>query len=430
MKAKSNTNARKTASWIGVSPEHTNTFRMMWIASFVIAMGWGLTIPLMTVLVVQAGATYQQLGILQFFAATATILTQVLVGRASDAMGKRKPALVAGILLAVPVLFFYPRAEGLVVFGILLALHGVTYNANRLVMSAWVSSWTDQENMGRTHGAFRIAGSLGWIIAAPFLGVLLDRYGAKLTFALGAALYLAMAIFIVIFIKEKVELKGGSGEAENLKPKEKRANASKEARSFWTFELKMFLVALGVFAFAQGMGQNLNSVFLVDELGVSNSQFGWITSIQAWLEVPLMLGLGIISDRFNPALVLGLSIFVSGARWFLLTVVNNTTWVFGIQSLHAVGITVAEVLAIAFVARLVPSKYLGTFIGWKISVQSAASLLTPMIAGNIAHYFGIRTVFRVSGLLPLLSCLILYLVYRSVRSTTKGSKVGTTVEKG
>lgn len=403
----------KLRRWTGVREEYLGPFQSLWFALFVIAMGWGITQPLLTVRIVQKGATYQQLGVLQSCAAMASILTQVWIGKLSDRLGRRKPLVVAGLLLAVPVVALYPRAEALLAFGILYALHNVTYNTYRSMMTAWVSNWAPNSSMGRTHGSFRIAGSLGWIVASPFLGTLLDKHGFGPTFSIAAVIYAVMAFFIAGMVKEeRIEYTDEkSDELENA------ASTPGSVDGVWTMELKLFLVALTVFSLSQSMGYNLNSVFLVEELGVSNTQFGWIVSLQAWLEVPLMFGLGVISDHFNPANILGLSILISGLRWFLLSVVTNTSWVFGIQALNAIGVTVTEVLAVAFLARLVPSGYLGTIMGWKITMQSIATLSAPLIAGNVAYYLGIRTVFKVSAMMALISFLILMKVSRSRTST-------------
>jgi oligosaccharide:H+ symporter len=416
VKLSTSTAARQTwfSHWVGIKGEYNRPFQLLWLSFFIVAMGWGLTMPLFTIIIVRSGATYQQLGIIQAFAALATILTQVGIGKTSDRLGKRKPLVVAGLLLTAPVVFLFPRVESLLAFAVLLALHNITYNSYRMLNSAWVTSWTDQENMGRTHGAFRIAGSLGWILASPFLGVLLDSRGYTLPFTIGAGIYLLMALAIGAVLQDTSQR---SARDEALSGTEKSGAKSalpSNGTAEWTTEIKLFLLALVVFGLSQSMGYNLNSVFLAEELGVSNTQFGWLTSLQAWLEVPLMVGLGIISDKFNPALILGLSMFISGVRWILLSLATQPGWVYGIQMLNAIGITVTEVLAVAFIARLVARDFLATFMGWKLSTQSLATLLAPVVGGNIAHYLGIRFTFQIAGVLALLSCILIYTVHRSV----------------
>ncbi len=355
------------------------------------------------------GADYRELGLIQFIAAVATIATQMMMGRLLDTMGAKKPVFVAGLLLLTPVVLFYPRVSSLAFMGFLFVLHEIIHHSSRLTLGIWVSNWTARETMGRTHGLFRIGASLGWIVAAPFLGMILDRSGTNAAFNLTAVIYLAVGILVAIFVRERV-----AGRESAATATERPARGGPAAGVIWTAELKLFLLAFGIFSLAQSIGSNLNTVFLVDELGASNVQFGWIMSVQAWLEVPLMLWLGIISDRLSPAPVLTVAILVSAMRWGLLALVRKTVWAFAIQALHAAGVTDTEVLATAFLARTVPHQFLGTFLALKISVESAARVLAPMLAGNIAHNLGVRSAFTTSGLLAAGASAILWWAYRSM----------------
>ena len=136
-------------------------------------------------------------------------------------------------------------------------------------------------------------------------------------------------------------------------------------------------------------------------LGLSDTALGWTFTLQAWLEVPLMITLGAMSDRIDSRRMLAVTIGLSGLRWLLLSVVGRSAWLIPVQLLHAVGVTVSEVLAVAFVARYVARERLATVLGWKVAVQNAALLMAPALGGYISHAAGLQTMFQVAAALAL-----------------------------
>ena len=64
----------------GILPEHRRTFRLLWLAFFVIGMAWGFTVPLFPVVIVGAGLPVHTYGLLQSYAALGSMLAQTLLG--------------------------------------------------------------------------------------------------------------------------------------------------------------------------------------------------------------------------------------------------------------------------------------------------------------------------------------------------------------
>lgn len=407
--------ANERSTWLGVQPQYRSRFVQLWTALMLVSIGMGLTQPLFSVRIVDRGISLQQYGILQSLASLATIFTQVWIGRFSDFLGRRKPLIIGGLLIIVPVLAVFPKAETMLVFGVLLAFYQVAFNAQRSLMTTWVSGWAEEGNMGRMHGTFRIAGSLGWIVATPFLGLLLDRYAFSTTFRLAAGIYLTAALFITFTIREPKQRTTVQDSALSETVDESAAAAA-DGQFIWPLQLRLLFLAFAIFTLAQGMGFNLNFIFFVQELGVSNQQFGWLSSLQAWLEVPLMLSMGIISDRFDVAKMLAIGMSVGGLRWLLLSLTTKAVWAYGVQLMHAVGVTVTEVLIVAVIARMVPSRHLGTVMGWRTTVRSLAMFLAPTVAGTIGENLGLRCVFRLSAVLALMASLIILQVSRKSKA--------------
>lgn len=421
----------------GIVPEHRRTFVLLWLAFFVIGMGWGFTVPLFPVVIVDAGLPVHTYGLLQSYAALGSMLAQTVVGRLSDRMGRRKPILLASLVLMAPVVAVFPRVEVATVFGLLLACHSILQNAFRIMINAWVRSLADSSALGRSFGTMRIAGSLGWIVATPLLGAVTARFHQGATFEIAAGIYIASALFIGFGVRELVakgaagsgsgtldantERDGGVGPVgETSAGAASRTPTPAELRSVLLF----FFLALGLFQLAQSMGISFNSIYLKEELGLSDTAFGWMFSLQAWLEVPLMITLGAMSDRIDSRRMLAVTIGLSGLRWLLLSVVGRSAWLIPVQLLHAVGVTVSEVLAVAFVARYVARERLATVLGWKVAVQNAALLMAPALGGYISHAAGLQTMFQVAAALALAAAAVILLTGRRAARGNAEPRVG------
>ena len=391
---------------LGVEPEHRINFIWLWIALFMVFVAQGLTLPLFPVRIVEKGISLQQYGVLKSVASLAVILTQIWLGRFSGRPRDRKFIIIASLLIMAPAVIIFPRAETMVLFGVLLVFHGAAFNVLRTLTTTWVSLWAQEGEMGRMHGIFRISGSLGWVFVTVFLGFLLDRYAYGTTYWLAAAVLVGTAVFIALGLKgfDDYTRQDTYTATDDID----QAQQAVIEPFVWPLEIKLLLLASMIFTLGQTMGLNLDVIFFVQELGVTNQQFGWLASLQAWFEMPLMLAMGIVSDRFDVVKMLTLGVFVAGFRWLLLSITTKAVWAYGVQLIHAVGVTVAEVLMVTFIARIVPGQYLAQVLGWRVATGNMAVFMAPALAGVIGDYLGLRAVFRGSALLVFLSACIIY----------------------
>lgn len=395
-------------------------------------MAWGLTVPLFPVFMVESGLPIRTYGLVQSYAALAAVVAQLCVGRLSDRLGRRKPLLIASLFAVAPVVVGFPYAASALAFGLLMSLHSMAQSTYRAMNGAWVTPLAYPESLGRVHGVFRIAGSLGWIVATPLLGLLRTHLGDYSPFFVAAAIYTAVGMCVGLFIGEVAVRRAQEGEgqsapaavADGLSLSASVAvPAAGELRATLR-ALLPFFAALAFFHAAQGIGMNFNTIYLKEGLGLSDAAFGWMVSAQAWLEVPFMIALGSLSDRLPARRVLGFTFAVSGLRWLLLSVITAGPWLLPVQLLNAAGVTAGEVLALAFVARQVPKHLLATALGWKLAVQNGAMLLAPAIGGYLAHLGGLRVTFRAAAALALVAGAVMLVGTRSGRGHVRETRVG------
>lgn len=387
---------------VGVREQYLNQYVFLWTAGVLVFMCMGIASPQFSVRMIEKGVSLQNYGTIQAMAILLSICTQVGIGKLSDRLGQRKLLIVGALTLLVPVIAIFPYASRPVEFFILLSLSQMAMNTFQAMSVAWVTGWGIENRMGRLHGYFRIAFSIGWVIATLFIGFLLDSFGFTTSFLIASSIVI-MAVVLVAA--------GTKGKDEALVQYRSVGTVCTDFR--WPIRLKILFLALGVFVFAQTMGMHLNFIFFSADMGVSNQQFGWLTSVQSWPEIPLMLFLGIASDRLSTGNLLSIGMVLGGLRWLLMSVVYSVPLLFLIQPLHAIGMTVTEVVIVAVVARMVPKTYLGTVMAWKVTVMNVARFLAPLSAGYISQNLGIRFVFTLSGITAILAGLIVLRIARA-----------------
>lgn len=394
--------ARLNSKVMGVQKRHIAQFAVLWIVGMLIYMGMGFVSPQFSVRIIGQGFSLSDFGIIQGVATLLSISTQVYIGKLSDRIGKRKPMVVGAIILMIPVVILFPHVHSMGFFILLLAFNQMATSLFNATTANWVTRFGVQGQLGRLHGFYRISFSVGWVVATMFIGTLLNNLGLNRTFYVASIFLIIGLILVIVATREN-----GVNEAVGQDLENETESASLPGPYKMPTELKLILFALGVFICAQTMGMNLNYIFITDDMNVTNQQFGWLTSIQSWPEIPLMLLLGILSDKISNSVLLVVGMILAGLRWFLMSVVRNIGFLYLIQPLHAVGMTVSEVIIVAVIARLTPSKHLGAVMGWQVTVVNVARFLAPLLAGLIGQYFGIRTVFFISSLVAAAAGLII-----------------------
>lgn len=390
--------AERIAKRISLQKEYTGQFIILWLVGALAYMGFAFVWPQFSLLITGQGFSLFEFGLIQGAATFLSISSQVYMGKLSDRLDKRKPILVLSLVLSIPVAVLFPHASTLVMFLLLLAVNQLVSALFNATAANWVTRFGANEQMGRLHGFYRISLSFGWILATMFMGTALDYLGVTGTFYLGGGFLAAALLLTVIATKDTPtgpqQIQSGSQEVGGV--------------FVWTPQLKLTLAALGIFTVAQTMGMHLIYIFLKDELQVTNQQFGLLTSIQTWPELPLMLILGIASDRLSNSLLLTGGMLLAGLRYFFLWFVQGVPLLYLIQPIQAVGITITEVVIVAEISRQVPRGFLGTVMGWQVTVVSIARMIAPVLAGVVGEIWSIRAVFFLSAVVSALAGLLVY----------------------
>jgi len=228
-------------------------FWQIWNMSFGflgIQFGWGLQMANMSAIYSYLGARPSQIALLWLAAPVTGVIIQPLIGQASDrtwtGLGRRRPYILAGAILASLALIFMPNSPTFwIAAGLLWVLDG-TINASMQPFRAMVADNLPEEQNSQGFAiqslfiglGGTIASALPWMMTNWF-GVARDTAGqghiptsVTLSFYIGAVAFIGAVLWTVFTTKE-------------LPPDEKELGAIRSRKFDWTLGMGEIVKLLG-----------------------------------------------------------------------------------------------------------------------------------------------------------------------------------------
>jgi len=261
-------------------------------------------------------------------------------------------------------------------------------------------------HLASTNGSYsniRLWGSVGFIIAAFFFGVLTDRYSVSI---LIWALLFTQLIILLLSLSipdKKFELIGDT------------------KRSIWKIlkkpEVIALLIGCALMVSSHGLLYNFYSIFLKQQ-NYSSSLIGILWSIGVIFEIFIFILMPKILSKFNLKEVLLISLFLAVVRFFLIRFYVDILFVLILaQILHAATFGSFHVASVELVSIHFNKEH-------HSRGQSIYNSITYGLGGTIGGLgggfmidkFGAASTFMFSSILPLIGFLVIFF---GLRNTTK-----------
>ena len=159
----------------------------------------GIGSPLMTLYLESLGANYSRIALILATTASVSLVTSYAWGRLSDALGRRKPLIaagLAGLALAYFLLSQVVSADWAWLVRLGEAASNAAYSTTSLALMGDLLATRDRR--GQRMGVYRGLGSLAFAVGALLGGRLADHFSLRLTLQVCALLYLAAAAVALI----------------------------------------------------------------------------------------------------------------------------------------------------------------------------------------------------------------------------------------
>ena len=152
---------------------------------------------------------------------------------------------------------------------------------------------------------------------------------------------------------------------------------------------------------------DLNVMFLafsmssiVAQLGISQTQGGWIATFTNFGMLAGGLIFGVLADRYNKYRVFKWTIAIFSIATALIFFTPNISYLYLMRFLAGVGVGGEYGVAIAIMAGIVPPERMGRISAFNGIAGQVGSIASAILAAFVAPVFGWRGLFLM-GLLPL-----------------------------
>jgi SET family sugar efflux transporter-like MFS transporter len=391
----------------------------IYLLFFIVGVVGALVLPTLSIfLAKEIGVRPLLVGIPFAGIALASIVYNQVIGHWSDKLKDRRP-LVAGFCLVGTlscVIFALSRNYWLVAFTavVLFSLSMVSFSQMLAYSLDYAERHIPVERIPLFNAIVRAQIAFAWV-AGPPAGFLLASYlGFTFTYGVAAGLFAAVALLSIKL------LPGLGAVVSQAHQSSENQDSNKPAPSLPPLApAAMRSLIFCVVAFSLMWGAN--NAYLIslplhlnDNLGIGTEWVGWVMGTCALLEVPFMLLAGYLAVRINlivmvrfagiAGLLLYVGIFFAEQLWQL----------FALQIFNAIFIGILAGLGVSVIQELMPGRSGGASALYT-NTTHIGNLLSSLMVGVVADYFGYQSVFAVNVALVLLAIIGFVLVGRPAR---------------
>ena len=310
----------------------------------------------------------------------------------------RAQAIQAAVVTMIAILIVFREAdiEVLAAAGFLLGSAEVIFsNAAQAVLPALVPS----ELLPKANGSQQVSLTVGESFLGPPVGSLLFAAAAALPFGLDSASFAGSAALLA-------RLPRTGPAAQDAEHASIRAQVAEGLRWLAGHRLlRVVAVLLGIFNFANQMGQAILVLLATQTLHVSTRGFGLLLACSAVGSVVGGLINPVLTRRLGLLPSLVLPGVVEAAAFVGIGLAPGPVVVAALLAVQGFAVTVWNVVTISLRQRIVPAHLLGRvnsvyrMLGWGLMPLGA------LAGGFVAHTAGLRAPYIVAGVLCALAAL-------------------------
>jgi MFS family permease len=348
----------------------------------------GIYGPYLAVYLVQKGFSGVQSGFLLGSMPIAILIASPIWSYISDVLNTRKILLVIGCVGAGLSSLALGWADQYA-FNFLWIILMAVMSAPILPIGTAIVLETFESQGGRqAFSQVRLWGSLGFALTSLVWGIVfLDQI--LVSFSWGLAILFFLLAGISLLLPEKTaEFTYTGFEGAKVLAKNKR---------FTFYLLGSVLMGASISAY-----NNYQTIFF-QSLDASDLLIGIIVSLQAFVEIPMMLLMPTLFKRFSMRVMILVGAGALFLRWLLYLLVQQAGWIIPIQFLNGVGIPAFFVVGVAYIDQIVSPKWRATAQGlYNAALLGIGSAMGVYFAGMVYEWFNVRSIWVLNLILGLI----------------------------
>lgn len=381
--------------------------RKIWpfIFSFLLFAAIASVSPFIVLYYQGLGFTGTQIGLLTGITPLITIFSAPLWAGLADATRQHRLMMSLAILVAVITLFAYPLLNSFVpVLLIAILLNIFVSPVMPFADSATMFMLADEKEM---YGRIRLGGTIGYGLAAPAAGVLVQKYGIRSAFWGCATLFL-----LGLIVSQKLVY--GQLKADNP--------ARGRVRTLLT-NPRWLLFLMVAFAGGAALAAFNNYIFpYMKELGANESTMGLALTVGTISEIPALFFGNRLIKRLKSYGLLMLSMVVTGLRMLLFAASGTPSLVLFIQLLNGLSFSAMWMAGVSYADENAPAGMNTTAQGlFSAMVSGFGMAVGGFIGGPLLENVGGRGLYLFFGVAVLAIVAIVTLIQRRLPAEQKPS---------
>jgi MFS transporter, PPP family, 3-phenylpropionic acid transporter len=342
-------------------------------------------LPFLTIYYQDLGLTGTQIGFLASMPPLLSLVSAPFWGVVSDRRKQRKLSLLIAISGAILLALTLSAVRGFIwLIPTVMLFSFFVSPIMPLVDTTTISLLGGQKER---YGRLRLWGAVGWGVAAPIVGWLIEADGATWSFWAYAAL-MALGFLIALSVPE-------TGRIE--------ANSQTELRiSLASPRWLLFLII----AFLGGMSLSMISNFLflfLRQLGADEFSLGLTLTVATLSELPILFFSNRLLSRWNERQLMGAALWCFAIRALAYSFIGVPWVALLIQLLHGPTFSLMWIAGVSYADRIAPvgleATAQGLFSGVMLGVGSAAG---AFLGGLLYEHVGLVMMFRLAALISLI----------------------------
>ncbi|WP_027308142.1 MFS transporter [Caloramator sp. ALD01] len=357
---------------------------------------WAMNMSVIPLFVSKLNVSNAQQGRLISMGAFTGIFVQYLVGLLSDRsnfkMGKRKPFMIMGSVLAALFLILLPYTNTYMTAFMLAFLFYFFLNFYQGPYYSLIPEAVDEKELGLANGFARVVSVIGSAIIF-MLGPSLWEKNYKYPFYLGAILGLVTVVITVFLVREDTS---------------KYEKPNKVSFDFIKFPsvLKLYLSVFMVYM-SFGFITPFFVKYCTTNLNISNSDANNALLILTLAGAVFAVPIGKLADKIEKRKVLLLGVVLFALSLALGTFVKNKAALFVMMTVIGIGFIAIQITTYSILAEIVPPERLGEFMGMMNLFISLPQFLANNIMGFMLDRFGYGVFFPTAAVAMVIAGLII-----------------------
>lgn len=361
--------------------------------------------PLLPLYLQELGADVGQVGLFFTISALLPLFFQIFGGWISDSIGRLKAVAIGGVAGFLTFIFFLlaPSWEW-ALFAMAVSSIGRSFVAPSF--RAFIAEQSSEENRGKVFGVADTIFAVVSVIGPPLGGWISDQYGYKTMFLVAAVIFF---VATVIRISMAFSMRHNPKQTPQETKTERPTWSGMKASVGTMFGLLVsgglitwILINDGVIDVTFSLTGQLFPIYMQSEIGITNTQIGFLNSISGIVTMAVMTAAGWLSDRKGERLGIALGNLMFGGALAVFLLSKNFYGLVLAWSIFGMGHGMVSPAYNSLISKAVPEKLRGLAFGLFSTSVGLISLPSPYIGAFLYETFNPRLPF----IIPMIALLV------------------------